>query len=375
MIVGVPRERKTLEKRVAVTPDGATELVRRGHKVLIENNAGAGSLFQDSDYVKVGCQIVPTLKDVWTKSDLVVKVKEPHESEYEFFRKDLMLFDYLHLASMHDLTHQMLKGKITGFAYELVETADGRHPLLDPMSEVAGKLSVLNGAYYLLSQNGGRGVLLGGTTAVPPRDVVIIGAGIAGTNACEIAIGMGAQVTLLDISSRALERIKLRFGNRVRTVISTNASLMREIAKADLLVGAVLVPGAAAPKIITRDMIRSMKKGAVFVDISIDQGGCAETIKPTGLDNPVFEEEGVIHYGVCNMPAQTPRTSTMALTAATLPYVIKLADEGMKACATSVDLRKSLNTINGLLTNEAVKEAVAGTTYTPIEKALAGLLS
>ncbi len=373
MIVGVPRERKTLEKRVAVTPDGAAELVRRGHKVLIENNAGAGALFQDSDYVKVGCQIVPTLKDVWTKADLIVKVKEPHESEYEFFRKDLLLFDYLHLASMPDLTHKMLKGKITGFAYELVEASDGRHPLLDPMSEVAGKLSVLNGAFYLLAQNGGRGVLLGGTTAVAPRDVVIIGAGIAGTNACEIAVGMGAQVTLLDISSRALERIKLRFGNRVRTVISTTASLSREISKADLLVGAVLVPGAAAPKIITRDMVRSMKKGSVFVDISIDQGGCAETIHATGLDNPVYEEEGVIHYGVCNMPAQTPRTSTMALTAATLPYVIKLADQGMKACSTTPELRCSLNTINGLLTNEAVSQAVSGTSYTPIDKALVGL--
>lgn len=369
MIVGVPRERKTLEKRVALTPDGAAALVKRGHKVLIEQNAGAGSFFEDALYTDVGCQIVPTLKDVWTKSDMVVKVKEPHESEYEFFRPGLILFDYLHLASMPDVTEAMLKGGVTGIAYELVQLPDGRLPLLEPMSEVAGRLSVLNGANYLLSQHNGRGVLLGGTVGVPPAEVVIIGAGIAGRGACEMAAGSGAHVTVLDIDYSKLERIRTEFGAQVTTVHSTPGSLARAVANADLLIGAVLVPGAAAPKIVTREMIKSMKKGAVFVDISIDQGGCAETMKPTSLDAPVFTEEGVIHYGVCNMPAQTPRTSTMALTAATLPYVMKLADGGLAALEGNKSLKNALNTHNGLLTNELVSKAVS-IKYTPIEQAL-----
>jgi alanine dehydrogenase len=369
MIVGVPRERKTLEKRVALTPDGAAALVKRGHKVLIEQNAGAGSFFEDKLYTDVGCQIVPTLKDIWTKSDMVVKVKEPHESEYEFFRPGLILFDYLHLASMPDVTEAMLKGGVTGIAYELVQLADGRLPLLEPMSEVAGRLSVLNGANYLLSQHNGRGVLLGGTVGVPPAEVVIVGAGIAGRGACEMAAGSGAHVTVLDIDYSKLERIRTEFGAGVTTIHSTPGSLARAVANADLLIGAVLVPGAAAPKIITRDMVKNMKKGAVFVDISIDQGGCAETIKPTSLDAPVFTEDGVIHYGVCNMPAQTPRTSTMALTAATLPYVMKLADSGLAALESSKPLRNALNTHNGLLTNELVSKAVS-IKYTAIEQAL-----
>ena len=372
MIIGVPRERKTLEKRVALTPDGAQELVKHGHQVLIEKDAGAGSHFLDQDYLNVGCKIVPTLKDVWTKSELVVKVKEPHESEYEFFRPDLTLFDYLHLASMPDVTHALLKGGITGIAYELVQLNDRRLPLLEPMSEVAGKLSVLNGSYFLLAQNGGRGVLLGGTVGVPPRNVTILGAGIAGRNAAEIALGMGAKVTILDINYTKLEHIKMEFRNMVRTVFSTRAALEREIAKSELLIGAVLVPGAAAPRIISREMIKTMRPGSVFVDISIDQGGCAETIRPTSLDQPVYEEEGVIHYGVCNMPAQVPRTSTMALTAATLPYILKIADLGVKqALATVPELHCALNTHRGKLTNKAVSEAV-GVSYTPIDDALRG---
>jgi alanine dehydrogenase len=359
MIIGVPRERKTLEKRVAITPDGALELVQHGHTVLIETGAGLGSHFPDQAYKDAGCTIAPTLKDVWTKSNLLVKVKEPHESEYEFFRQDLALFDYLHLASMPDLTREMLKGKILGIAYELVQTEDKRLPLLEPMSEVAGKLSILVGCYSLLSQNGGRGVLLGGTIGVPPGNVVIIGAGIAGRNACEMALGLGANVTVLDTDPKKLEMVKIQFSGRAHTLYSTKGSLERACEKAELVIGAVLVPGAAAPKIVTREMIRSMKPGAVFVDISIDQGGCAETIKPTSLDNPVYEAEGVIHYGVCNMPAQTPRTSTMALTAATLPYIIKLADLGIERALTDVKaLRGAVNTYRGMLTNKAVSEAV-----------------
>jgi alanine dehydrogenase len=370
MIVGVPRERKTLEKRIALTPDGAHELVSRGHKVLIETIAGAGTFFEDQAYVAAGAEIVPTLKDVWTRAELVVKVKEPHESEYEFFRPGLCLFDYLHLASMPDVTEAMLKGKVSGIAYELVKSSDGRLPLLEPMSEVAGKLSILNGSYFLLSQKGGRGLLLGGVVGVPPAEVVIVGAGIAGRNACEVALGMGAAVTVLDISHEKLDRIHHQFGAAVRTVYSNSEALAREVTRADLLIGAVLRPGAAAPKVITRKMVQSMKKGAVFVDISIDQGGCAETIRPTSLDNPVYEAEGVIHYGVCNMPAQTPRTSTLALTAATLPYIIEIADKGFRGVMQqSPALRNALNTHMGFLTNCEVAEAV-NIKATSIEQAL-----
>jgi alanine dehydrogenase len=370
MKIGVPKERKTLEKRIAITPDGALELVKRGHQVLIETNAGAGSFYSDNDYKAVGATIVPQLSDVWTKSDLVVKVKEPHESEYQYFRPGLTLFDYLHLASMPDVAKAMIDGGITGIAYELVQTPDRRLPLLEPMSEVAGKLSVLNGSYFLLSQNGGRGVLLGGTVGVVPANVVIVGAGVAGRAACEVALGMGAHVSILDIDHQQLDRIKLQFSGRATTVFSTKASLERAAKEADLLIGAVLIPGAAAPKLITREMMRSMKQGAVFVDISIDQGGCAETIRPTSLDAPVYVEERVIHYGVCNMPAQTPSTSTKALAAATLPYIIQLAEHGIdKGLKNSTELRNALNTHRGMLTNSLVSDAV-GMKYTPIEIAL-----
>lgn len=359
MIIGIPRERKTLEKRVALTPEGAAQLIGRGHKVLIETNAGAGSFFDDAQFTAVGCTIVPTLSDIWGKSELVVKVKEPHESEFPLFRAGLALFDYLHLASLPTVAAELVRGKVTSIAYELVQTAGGRLPLLEPMSEVAGKLSVLNGANFLLSQNGGRGVLLGGTNETAPAEVVIIGAGISGLAACEVASGAGAHVTILDTSPEKLDRVRLKWGRTVRALPSNTASLPREIARADLLIGAVLVPGAAAPKIITRKMISAMPKGSVFVDISIDQGGCSETSRPTNLDAPVYVEEGVIHYGVCNMPAQTPRTSTMALTNTTLPYILKLADMGIDAAlSASAELHGALNTKDGYLTNKAVSEAV-----------------
>lgn len=372
MIIGIPRERKTLEKRIALTPDGARELTKRKHEVLIETGAGLGSHFSDEEYRLSGCKLVGTLKEVWSNAELVVKVKEPHESEYEYFRPGLLLFDYLHLASLPEVTSALLRGKVTGIAYELVQLADGRLPLLEPMSEVAGKLSVLNGATHLLSQHRGRGMLLGGAIGVAPANVVIIGAGIAGRNACEMAIGMGADVTVLDLDQPKLERLKIQFGNRVKTIYSTRASLEREVAKADLLVGAVLIPGAAAPKIVTREMIASMRKGSVFVDISIDQGGCAETSRPTSLDEPVYEELGVIHYGVCNMPAQVPCTSTMALTATTLKYIIKLADLGGKEALQQVpELRVALNTYQGLLTNRLVGAALKMDSKT-IDQALDG---
>lgn len=359
MIIGVPRERKTLEKRVAITPDGADQIVRRGHQVLIETGAGLGSSFSDDEYKAVGCKIVSTLKEVWNSCELLVKVKEPHESEFEFFRPGLALFDYLHLASLPEVTKALVEGGVTGIAYELVQKKDGRLPLLEPMSEVAGKLSVVNGATYLLQQNGGRGLLLGGTIGVPPANVLVIGAGIAGRNAVEVAVGFGADVTVMDLDYLKLDRVFAQYGARVKTQHATPAAISRAVKNADLLITAVLIPGAAAPKIITKEMIASMKKGSVFVDISIDQGGCGETIKPTNLDNPVFEHGGVIHYGVCNMPAQVPLTSTMALTAATLPYILRIADKGVEsAIKGDEELNKAVNTYQGKLTNKAVADSL-----------------
>ena len=370
MRIGIPRERKTLEKRVALTPDGARELVKLGHSVMIETEAGIGSSFSDAAYTAVGCQIAPTLADVWTKAELLVKVKEPDESEFQFFRPDLILFDYLHLASLPKVAEALLGSRITAFAYENLRTSEGRLPLLEPMSEVAGKLSVLNGSYYLLSQNGGRGVLLGGATGSPAAKVVIIGAGIAGQAACATAVGMGAHVTVVDISKEKLAMLTTKFGDVVHTVISTPQTLTASCKDVDLLIGAVLVPGAATPRIITREMIRSMGPQGVFVDISIDQGGCAETSKPTTLDNPVYEVDGVIHYGVCNMPAQTPRTSTFALTTATLPYIKQLANNGLaKTLSSDLAMQSALTCCNGHLTNRPTADALHKE-FTPVERAV-----
>lgn len=358
MRIGIPKERKTLEKRVAVTPDGARQLVARGHQVMIETGAGQGSSFTDHDYQHAGCTIVPTLADVWNKAELLVKVKEPDQSEFQFFRSDLVLFDYLHLASLPEVASALLDKKVTAFAYETLRTSDGRLPLLEPMSEVAGKLSVLNGAYYLLSQNGGRGVLLGGAGKAPAAHVVIIGAGIAGHAACSNAVGMGAQVTVLDINAAKLESLQSEFGKKVTPVVSSPQAIKEACRSADLLIGAVLIPGAATPRLITREMISSMPRGSVFIDISIDQGGCSETSRPTTLDAPVYEVDGVIHYGVCNMPAQTPRTSTIALASATLPYILKLADEGPHRASQSAEMKHALTCLDGTLTNELTAKAL-----------------
>lgn len=358
MRIGVPRERKTLEKRVAITPEGAKLLISNGHSVSVETGAGFGSSFSDDDYKAVGCSIAPTLSDVWTKAELLVKVKEPDESEFQFFRDDLILFDYLHLASLPKVAKALLDKKVTAFAYETLRTTDGRLPLLEPMSVVAGKLSVLNGSFYLLSQNGGRGVLLGGAADAPPARVVIIGAGIAGRAACASAVGLGADVTVLDISAEKLNSIQNQHGSSVTTLVSTPDTLRDACRGADLLIGAVLVPGAATPRVISREIIRSLGARAVFVDISIDQGGCAETSKPTNLDNPVYEVDGVIHYGVCNMPAQTPRTSTIALASATLPYILRLANEGAAQAAEAPDMQQALTCLDGRLTNKLTAEAL-----------------
>lgn len=370
MIIGVPKERKTLEKRIAITPDGAHHLTERGHTVLIESGAGEGAHFSDSDFRDAGAKIVKTHEEVWKKSGLIVKVKEPHETEYQYFRPGLAIFDYLHLAGLPEVAKKLLKGNVTGIAYELVQQKDGRLPLLEPMSEVAGKLSVQIGSYFLLAQHGGRGVLLGGTVGVPPCKVTIVGAGVAGRAACEIALGMGADVSILDIDHRKLERIKLQFGDAPKTIFSNKASLVREASTADLLIGAVLIPGASAPKLITRQIIQAMQKGSVFVDISIDQGGCAETSSVTSLAEPVYTKDGVIHYCVPNMPAQTARTSTMALTAATLPYVTRLADMGIEAAIREdTEIKGALNTYRGKLTNKAVADSI-GQKFVAAEAAL-----
>lgn len=373
MKIGIPRERKTLEKRVGLTPEGAEHLTKLGSQVIIEKDAGVGSGFNDEDYAQRGARVVGTLKEVWTEAELIVKVKEPHELEYEFFRPGLTLFDYLHLAGLPDVTKALVDSGITSVAYELVQTEEGRLPLLEPMSEIAGKLSVLNGSYQLLTQNGGRGILLGGAVGAARAGVTIIGAGIAGKAACQVAFGMGAQVTILDINQSKLKEITKQFGNQITTAVSTPESITRILKKTDLLIGAVLVPGAAAPKIVTREMIKEMPTGSVLVDISIDQGGCAETIRPTSLKEPTFVEEDVIHYGVTNMPSQTARTSTIALTSSTLPYIGQLASEGdpLESLRKYPELTPALNTHKGKLTNEAISVSV-GIPYTPISEALGG---
>lgn len=359
MKIGVPKERKTLEKRIAITPQAAGELTKRGHDVLIETGAGLGSGYSDTDFTTTGCTIASTLAEVWNSANLLVKVKEPHPEEYKYFREDLIIFDYLHLASLPEVASALLASKVTSLAYELVQESDGSLPLLEPMSDIAGKLSVINGAYYLLTQNGGRGVLLGGTAGVAPEKIVIVGAGIAGLGALEIAYGLGAETVILDINQDKLSAVKKQYPERVRPIMSGLGVLAKEVVDAELVVGAVLVPGAAAPKIITEEMISSMQPGSVFVDISIDQGGCGETIRPTTLEEPVFVYKDVLHYGVTNMPSQTATTSTKALSAATLPYIIDIAESnGLAALKGNAPLRASLHTIGGKLTNAQVGEAL-----------------
>jgi alanine dehydrogenase len=343
MIIGVPRERKTLEKRVALTPNGTLELVKGGHKVLIETHAGAGSFFPDSEYEKAGATIVKTLAEVWGAAELLVKVKEPAPEEYPLMRKGITIFDYLHLAGIPGLEAEFKKSGARGIAYEMVQLDDRRLPLLEPMSEIAGRLGVINGANHLLSQHGGRGILLGGSLGVPPAKVLVCGAGIAGKAAALAAVGLGAEVTVLDIDGKKLDAVRGLTHGAAKTLFSSQGQLEALCPEVDLLIAAVLIPGAHAPRIITTSMVKSMHEGSVIVDISIDQGGCVETIKPTTLAAPTYIEHGVIHYGVTNMPAQTPRTSTIALTSATLPYLLKLANLGIdQAVATIPELKKAL---------------------------------
>ena len=370
MMIGVPKEVKDHESRVGVTPAGAKALTEAGHEVLVEHDAGALSSFPDDDYQAVGAEIVGEAYDVWRNADMVVKVKEPVKQEYYHFRDGLTLFTYLHLAPLNDLTDMLLQKKVTGIAYETVRDRSGSLPLLTPMSEVAGRLSVQVGATYLEKEHGGRGVLLGGVPGVPPGNVCIIGGGIVGTNAAKMALGLGAKVTLVDLSLNRLRELDDIFSGRVFTLASNSYNVERAVSEADLVIGGVLIPGAAAPKIVTRAMVGKMKKGSVIVDVAIDQGGCIETARPTTHSDPSFEVDGVVHYCVTNMPAAVPNTSTLALTNATFPYVLKLARMGAKAAiASDPGIAEGVNTIDGKLTYKAVADS-QGRDFTPLQTLL-----
>jgi alanine dehydrogenase len=353
MIIGVPREIKEQENRVGLLPSAAEQLKRRGHSVLVEKNAGIGSGYPDEDYIKAGAEIVDLAKDVFARADMIVKVKEPLKAEFPFLRKGQILFTYLHLAASKPLTDALLKSGVTAVAYETIQVGN-RLPLLEPMSEIAGRMSTVMGAYYLAKHVGGSGVLLGGVPGVLPGRVVVLGGGTSGVNAARMATGLGADVTILDVDLERLRFLDLTMAN-TRTLFSSEAHLHELMPTTDLLIGAVLVPGAKAPKLITRAMLRKMRPGSVLVDIAIDQGGCAETARPTTHVDPVYVEEGVTHYCVANMPAAYARTATQALTNMTYRYVQLLADHGLEgACEKQPALRGGINTRDGKLTIEAV---------------------
>jgi alanine dehydrogenase len=372
MRVGIPTEIKNNEYRVAITPAGVSELVRRGHEVIIQAGAGDGSAIHDADFKGAGAQIISSADQVWAEADLLLKVKEPIEAEYSRMRKDQTLFTYLHLAASRPCTDALLASGTTSIAYETVQTtgSDGSValPLLAPMSEVAGRLSAQVGAYHLMRTQGGRGVLMGGVPGVAPAKVVVIGGGMAGDNAAAVAWGMGAHVTVFDLNINILRKIDAEYGGAIETRYSSQLDLEDAVKQADLVIGAVLVPGAKAPKLVTNATVAQMKPGAVLVDIAIDQGGCFEDSKPTTHDDPTFTVHDAVFYCVANMPGAVPRTSTYALTNATMPYVIKLADKGWRrAIAEDVHLRDGLNVHAGLLTCRPVAEA-QGLSCTPPDK-------
>jgi alanine dehydrogenase len=356
MIIGIPKEIKEQEQRVALLPSAASQLTRRGHSVVVQKNAGIGSGYPDDDYVKAGAEIVDQAKEVFARADMIVKVKEPLEAEFPLLRKGQILFTYLHLAASKSLTEALLKSGVTGIAYETIQV-DHRLPLLEPMSEIAGRMSVVMGANFLAKYNGGSGVLLGGVPGVLPGRVIVVGGGTSGVNAARMAAGLGADVTILDVDLERLRYLDLSIIS-ANTLYSSEANLLEMMPECDLLIGAVLLPGAKAPKLITRQMLRKMKPGSVLVDISIDQGGCAETSRPTTHLDPVYVEEGVTHYCVANMPAAYARTATQALTNVTFRYVELLADLGLEgACKKQPALIGGINTRDGRLTCKAVADA------------------
>jgi alanine dehydrogenase len=370
MIIGLPREIKDNENRVGLVPAGVQALRAAGHTVLVEHDAGAGSGIPDEQYETAGARVLRTADEVFREAEMIVKVKEPVGPEYQRLRPGQILYTYLHLAPARALTDMLLERRVAGVAYETITAANGSLPLLTPMSEVAGRMSVHVGAYYLQKSNGGRGVLLAGVPGVPPADVVIIGGGVVGTNAAKIAAGMGADVTILDVSPDRMRELDDIFFGRVKTIASNAHTLEEGCRRADLLIGAVLIPGAAAPKLVSRALIAQMKKGAVVVDVAVDQGGCFETTHATTHSDPVYTVDGVIHYCVANMPGAVARTSTFALTNSTLRYALELANKGVKrAVAENRHLAEGVNTYDGKLTYKAVADAQSRA-YTPLAQAL-----
>ena len=366
MKIGLPKEIKDNEYRVGLTPAGVQALAQAGHDVFVQKTAGEGSGFTDEQYVKAGGKMLDTADDIWRTGDMIVKVKEPVAPEYPRMRENQLLFTYLHLAPELELTKVMLERKVTGVAYETI-IKDGKLPLLTPMSEVAGRMSVQVGATYLEKMNGGRGILLGGVPGVPAANVVIIGGGIVGTEAAKMAVGLGAKVTIIDRNLDRLRQLDDIFLSKVQTLASSRYAIEEAISHADLVIGAVLVVGAAAPKLVTRDMLHLIPSGAVLVDVAVDQGGCFETTHATTHSNPTYYEEGVLHYCVANMPGAVPRTSTFALTNATLPYALDLANKGFEAAIRDDEgLREGVNTYAGKLTYEAVAES-QGLEYTALD--------
>ena len=371
MLIGVPKEIKNHEYRVGLTPTSVRELVHHGHQVLVEKTAGEGITMVANDYIRAGAEIAETAAEVYARADMIVKVKEPQESEYGLMREGQIIFTYFHLAPAPDLTRALMQTGIVAIAYETVTAPDNSLPLLAPMSEVAGRLSIQVGAHCLERNQGGKGILIGGVPGVAPAKVLIIGGGTVGANAAMMAIGMETDVTLLDRSLPRLRQLDSEFSGRVICIYSTKEAVEKYALEADLVIGAVLLPGAAAPKILTRDIVKRMKKGSVFVDVAIDQGGCSETSRPTTHLDPTYIEYGVVHYCVTNMPGVVPRTSAAALNNATMPFVLALANQGYReAMRRDPHLMNGLNIHRGVITQEAVAEAL-GLPYTPAAEALA----
>ena len=366
MKIGVPKEIKQGENRVGMTPAGVAEMIKHGHTVYVQHTAGEGSGFPDKEYEEVGAKILPTIEDVYATAEMIVKVKEPIEPEYKLVKKDQLLFTYFHFASEQDLTTAMIKSGAVCLAYETVQKADRSLPLLTPMSEVAGRMAALNGAFYLQKTKGGNGKLINGVPGVPPTKVLVLGGGIVGEAAARMAAGMGADVTITDISLPRLRQLGNELPNNVHTLYSSDANIKKELKEVDVVIGSVLVPGDKTPKLIRKDMLKLMQPGTVLVDVAIDQGGCFETSHPTTHEEPVYFVDGILHYAVANIPGAVPYTSTMALTNATLTYALALADKGWKkACKDDPALAKGLNIVSGKVTFKAVAD-VWGLPYEPI---------
>lgn len=374
MNIGIPKEIKVEEHRVSVPPSGVRDFIKHGHTVFVEKNAGLGSGFADKEYIEAGATLLDAAADVWNRADMVIKVKEPQPSEYAYLRPDLVLFTYLHLAAEEELTHAMLKSGVMGVAYETVEDSAGRLPLLEPMSEVAGRMASQVVSHYLEKHEGGRGVLMGGVPGVTPAHVVVLGAGTVGTNAAKVALGMGAKVTLLDVNLERLRYLDDVLDGRLTTLYSNHGNIASTIQTADAVIGSVLITGARAPMLVTRDMLPTMPKGSIIVDVAVDQGGCVETTRPTTHSDPTFVVNDVVHYGVANMPGAVPRTSSLALSNATLRFALKIANMGAReALEQDTGFMKGLNTFAGQCTHPAVAETF-NLSYVEPQRALDSML-